>query len=335
MVDKGLVWLASLAMGIAEMGDPVLRDFESKLLPYGPMEVSGKVFDTFLTLEGTPWVRNSEYTLYVCSSTGRYGVAKVSARVDPDDESPLPQRVIAENAESLRREAKMLTWLRSQSIALDATMPAGKEYFHHSFFPEVIAECETDDGGYVEILGYPLIIKSLASLEPASRILAEGQRTGLESAWVLGKFFKVLWFIHKRGITNGHIDADNVLLATGEHLPILFDWRFSQKGVYRKSAHDQEIMQATQIYVDLVGGHYDGTHVYLPFDGDVMTEAQNAQFAANFERILSGNCGSAYEEWARFYEIAHAVWPKYLNGEGVMQHPFHTFRLIDQKKVGM
>lgn len=335
MPDSGLVWLANLAMGLSVMGDPVLHEFEAKLQFFDTMWVAGNEYEIFLTSGGTAWVANDEYTLYVCRLGDRYGVAKVSARYSAEDRSvQLPSAVIMANAKSLRHEAEMLQMLRHESIALDESCAKGDEYFHHSFFPEVLATEELDDGGYVEILGYPKFIRSLAQLEPASSILARNVRTGLEAAWILGKNLKILSFIHQRDFVNGYMDAENILLATGKHLPIIFDWRFSRVS-FSSSQKAQEIMQAVQLYVDLVGGQFEGGHVTLPFDGDVMTEAQNAQFAAYFERILSGNCGSAYEEWARFYEIAHAVWPKYRNDQGQMQHPFHKFRQIDLKKAGM
>ncbi len=328
--SEGIVWLAELALGLPEIGDPQVTEFRKKLQPYTSVTIGKQTYQMFLTTAGRPWVVNKNYRLYVCSlPNGRFGIAKVSAKNQPDDDTKsLPIEQIVANAAALRHESSLMQGLRQASLDLDDSLPEEERYYHHSFFPEVVATQHMPDGRFMFIMAYPRFIKTLAQIDPISRLLTQKQRGDLGGAWLDGKLLKILAWIHSKDITNGFIAPANILIAGKQHLPIIFDWRYAKQHDYLTlEQQKREVQQAAMIYVQFAGGMWSDGKLTLPYDSHIMTEAQYEIFTRHFTHILSGNCGTALQEHKRLYELCDATWPKFINNEGNWQRPFHEFQL--------
>jgi len=240
------------------------------------------------------------FSLYLCKAKEKTYILKIAD-------------VVEHNA-LLDREAFVLQEMRSEAARLEEEYAKirdnPEEMLNYQFcFPDIVETFIAPNQGSrrVNILGFSAV-DDLGSLVPIRHLMSRDHvRVDRKtSAWMMGKFLKILVFAHSQNISVGRISGDNILIERDKHYVALFDWTFSTMYTKRISTDVvcKEIAQgAREVILALGGDLKDGTF----FDDEADPDNR---YAAYLYALASGEENSAQRAHERFYLLVRALWPR-------------------------
>jgi hypothetical protein len=242
----------------------------------------------------------------------------------PEQELVLKIATEVEYNNLLGQEVSRLHFLRGQAVDLE------KEYLHISKekepvlnyqlgFPKVVDSfvSETQGGRRVAILGFD-IANELGNLVPVLHVTTR-DRVRVDpktSAWILGKFLKLLVFFQSQNISVGQVSGGNMLIERDQHYLAFFDLSdavFYPEGV-PKEIFRNEISKIAQAVIVLLGG--SGASGKIPCD-DQLTDGRYEKILG---RLAFGDYDDAAKAHEEFYQVMRALWGKKF-------HPYTTYLL--------
>jgi hypothetical protein len=251
--------------------------------------------------------RSDRFTLHECAlADGRPGIVKIAASAS---ENP-----------ALDREAFILGLMAEQAARIDEENRDGQPFNYQSFFPALVDSFVDAAQGRarINVLAFPEAISGLGQLQPLAQ-LSEGGRTRADprsAAWILGKALKVLAFAHQLGISNGRVEAENLMVETEQHGVLLFDWTRAvahPDGTVPGPLARREIAQLAAMTATLLGA--DPRTGVLPAS-DQLTDGR---FEELIRRMAAGGWADAGAAHHAFYDLIGQIWPRKF-------HPFTTYR---------
>lgn len=227
----------------------------------------------------------------------------------------------------LDREALVLTHLRDAAARLEeeyARIKKGPEMLNYHFcFPELLESfiCATQGNRRISVLAFQEVadVKTLIPL----RHIIEKQRARIDprtSAWIMGKFLKVLAFVHDQGVTVETVTADNMLIEPAQHYIAFFDWS-SARLLSRPDALDrgmQEVAASARVVIEALGGSY--TTGSLPAHPDLTD-----RYRTLLTKIARNGYADASMAHTDFYSLIRELWPR--TPDRSTFHPFTTIPL--------
>ncbi len=240
------------------------------------------------------------FNLYLCKSGEITFILKIAATV--------------EHNALLDREAFVLQEMRSEAARLEDEYARIKDnpeevLNYHFCFPDIVETFIAPNQGSrrVNILGFSAV-DDLGSLVPIRHLMSRDHvRVDRKtSAWMMGKFLKILVFAHSQNISVGRISGDNILIGRDDHYVALFDWTLSTMYTKRISTDVvcKEIAQgAREVILALGGDLKDGTF----FDDEADPDNR---YAAYLYALASGEENSAQRAHERFYLLVRSLWPR-------------------------
>lgn len=242
-----------------------------------------------------------QFKMYLCQKEeGKTYVLKIAVSVESN---PL-----------LDREAFILNKMRCEAAQLEEEYAKIKrkpeEMLNYQLcFPDLAESFIASGQGNrrVNILGF-LAIDEISNLVPVKH-LASRDRVRVDrktSAWMMGKFLKILVFAHSQDIAVGRVSGDNILIERNEHYVLVFDWTSAiicQDGVSEDTARE-EISQGAVAMINALGGD--------PSTGKFPDDDQDAddRYAHHLYALACGNENDAHRAHARFYSLVRSLWPR-------------------------
>lgn len=338
LTTDAIYWLTDLIMGAA--GNLTFGDAFSaslKLLMTIPSP-SGQKFQIYTNQYDGPLVHSDRYTLYVCLLPSKnFGLMKITPKADRHGKA-YNSAEIANINRVLADEANLLRTLRQASIDLDTQQRRLEQepYFHHAFFPQLVDAFMSGDGRQIEILSYSDSIEKLTQLIAVSRIMKDGKndlRIDVRSlVWILGKLLKVIHFAHTKGVTNGMVNASNVMIDPKQHYLVLLDWTKAKRIAYESvtsSDAQADLRRAAAMAITLVGGNPE-KEVSLPYDRDVLSPAQLVRFEVFLKDLLMGDFPDAVTAHKKLYDMSDECWPPQLTSDGELKRVFYPFKTYNR-----
>lgn len=245
--------------------------------------------------------QTKEYTLYFCRlPTEKIAVFKIAAAVEYN---PL-----------LDREALLLNNMREEAKQLEEEYAKVKgspeQMLNYQFcFPDLVESFITSTQGdrRISILDFPAV-DDLTNLVPI-RHLTTRDRVRVDrktSAWMMGKFLKILVFTHSQRISS-KITDDNILIERNQHYISLFD--FSSAIIHNESIPDhvacEEISRSATAMIGVLGGN--------PKTGELPNDREqdpNNHYADHLYALASGKECIARYAHERFYALVRSLWPR-------------------------
>lgn len=201
-------------------------------------------------------------------------------------------------------------------------------------FARVLASIDAD-GRKALILSYHPSILAYNDLKPLTLIPA-GKRIDLKSSvWILGKFLKMLAFMNQCDFALGKVTLDNLFITMDNvdiHGVFALDFTFVEENP-SVDTMKAEIASLAKIVWSITGGTDTSEP---PFDADIMTIEQHAEFVAFLKRLADGNASDADTEMTALYELNDRIWPKVAieggpNSRGqTHKRQWHVLRFLDK-----
>jgi serine/threonine protein kinase len=224
------------------------------------------------------------------------------------------------------REVYLLNLLRTTALEIEeqyqAQHPGQGALNYRLGFPKVIDSFQVSETDIRKamVLDFSGITDVLSELVPLKFITTRDKmrvdpRT---SAWILGKFLKVLSFIHDQNVLQNRLVASNLLINRKEHLVTIFDWsmaQFSETRVVGSALAQLEIVQVAECIQKILGA--DSETGKLPEHEDL----HDTQYEDMLRKLAGGEYNDAYHAHEDFYKLIRAIWPK-------SYHPFTCYPLI-------
>ncbi len=268
---------------------------------------AGNVYSVVKRLGGT-----DNFRLYECH--------------DPDGQQ-LILKVAAETEDNalLDHEAYMLGLLYNAAGKLEILYraQAGEEKaLNYQFlFPTLVETFILESQGErrVNILSFAEICKNIGELVPLAHIWSRDQVRVDErtSAWMLGKFLKLLTFAHNQGVTINKLDGDNLLINREQHYVAVFDWSTACYAPEEVGAPDvrTEISAITNEVLRVLGGVAGTGKEIQPAWPD-----SDARYFKLLYDLATGEFDDAKQAHAAFYATIDDIWPRGF-------HPYTAFPL--------
>ncbi len=135
------------------------------------------------------------------------------------------------------------------------------------------------------------------------------------SAWIMGKFLKILVFAHSQGFAVGNLhDRESILIEKDHHLVTLLDWSSAKRNIDASVARE-EIVTAAHTVWRLLGGSEQV--LTLPSDDDPHFDPRYVEVLASLGRGAYSDASTAH---TAFYREVEAIWERNF-------HPFTTLPL--------
>ena len=214
---------------------------------------------------------------------------------------------------NLEKSAYTLQRLKTYSDQIEqlfAEEKPGQRVGYDRMFPHLEQSRRTgEDQGYrmANILSVKMASRDSSGIDmmiPLSKIPATNQKVDEKtSVWIMGKFLKLLIFLHDSDITM-EIAADNVLLSGPEqyHNVVLFDW---SKAVFGNTQ---------QQWSRNVGSAARTTLKLLNAENEHSFSGIAKEYGSFLVTLARGDCDKSFSDAAQvyqeFYEIADLVWGK-------------------------
>lgn len=237
----------------------------------------------------------TRYNLYSCRfPTGETGWLKIAA-------SP-------EFNAALDREALLLRTMSVKAEAIEKKVKPGEApYNYQYFFPKLEESFEAEDQNRrrINILSCSDGIQ-LADRVPLSKIEAVSRIDPKSAVWIFGKTLKTLGLAHDLDIANGFVSLSNVLVHTGEHAVIVFDWTQGSILVSpeaKKTAFGRDISGAALMTLQLLGTDDSGN---IP-ESDQLPDNRFCDFLVQMAKTPSNNANTAHR---LFYKLTDELWPR-------------------------
>jgi hypothetical protein len=223
----------------------------------------------------------------------------------------------------LDREAYLLNWLRRKAdeIQRDYTAKGNAgELGYHLAYPQVLDSAEVSDQGgrRVMVLRFE-IAEVLEELVPLSMV-RKRDRVRIDmwtSAWLLGKYLKLLTFVHQVGVSVGNLTPSNLLAQRDAHLIAVFDWTKAERyhaGIVPQDRAQSELLAVVRAVRSLLM-EVDGKSI--PPDNH---QDPDGRYRAKLEEMMLGREVDALHAHAAFYELVEEIW-------GRRFHPWTNFPL--------
>ncbi len=137
----------------------------------------------------------------------------------------------------------------------------------------------------------------------------------------MGKFLKVLAFVHDQGVTVETITPDNMLIEPAQHYIAFFDWSDAQlsSGTVTSEKARREASECARVVMSALGGSSDTGG--LPAHPDLT----DGRYAGLLTKIARGGYSDASMAHADFYRLIRELWPRMPNRSAF--HPFTTIPL--------
>ena len=214
----------------------------------------------------------------------------------------------------LDREAYVLETLRSKAAYCEEAFakenPGTKEVLNYQIcFPALVESFIAEDQGgrRVNILNFPYVTHDIGILVPIER-LASRERIRIDprtSAWIMGKFLKLLAFAHDQGISIGRVDGENMLIVKEMHYVAIFDWSQADLSMgYSPEIAAKEIAQAATEVILALGG--DPSTGVLPEDEQLVDD----RYARHLHMLALGKKSNAFNARRDFYKLIRSLWPR-------------------------
>ena len=242
-----------------------------------------------------------EFNLYLCKSDGESYILKIAATIE-------------RNA-LLDREAFILNQMRNEAARLEeeyATVKSKPEEMlnYQLCFPDLVESFLAPSQGNrrVNILGFPAV-DDLGTLVPI-RHLTTRDRVRVDrktSAWMMGKFLKILVFAHSQGIEIRRVTGDNILIERDEHYVAVFDLTAAEiyaRGVPDDVAREEISRGAAEVILALGGDPITGK---VPKDDE---QDPDNQYAKHLYALARGNEDDAKQAHEHFYSLVRLLWPR-------------------------
>lgn len=135
----------------------------------------------------------------------------------------LMMQIAQDGANSLiAKNAYVLQLLYNSSIDIESKTHGN--YNYHLGFPNIVDSFVSENGRYVNIISINNV-NDFKLLFPLIRIWKNKDRIDVfTSAWIIGKLLKTISFACDNNIGISTITGNNILINSGEHYPIVFDW---------------------------------------------------------------------------------------------------------------
>lgn len=296
-------WLADLANEAAKLDIPGKRiDFVPNTFIIGPSGRYGI---------GKILGKTSRFNSYICAlEGGDQGILKIASTTEYNS--------------LLDREAMILTDMASEAIRLEEKYARVKEdkdslLNYQICFPHLVESfiAPTQGDRRVSILTFPAV-EDIGTLVPLGH-LASRDHVRVDrktSAWMMGKFLKILVFAHSQNISVNEVTCDNILIERDQHYVIIFDWTLAtihQGGV----PHDitrEDISRGAGEIIRALGGD--------PSSGELPNDDQDldGRYRKYLYDLVRGNEHDASYAHECFYTLVRSLWPR-------VYWPFTTYNL--------
>lgn len=225
---------------------------------------------------------------------------------------------------TILREAAILRDLQLEANLIDAGSESKglTKPNYGAFFPKVIELFDAADRK-VMFLGFHPSITSYQQFLPFSFIL-ENQRIDLKTAnWILGKFYKILGFVHEFGYSLGLILPSNILLETEIHGVFILDFSEAQKTI-DPTVFAKEISRAAKIIWLASGGQGSQKP---PHDPEIMSSENHFFYTTFLSDLINNPPDNANFVFEQLYQLADSIWPKVPKEDGTpgLKRQFHHF----------
>jgi hypothetical protein len=229
-----------------------------------------------------------------------------------------------EYTNSLQLEVLRLRFLREKAEELEEEyLQINKEkeavLNYQLGFPKVVDSfvSETQGGRRIVILGFD-IANELGNLVPVLHVTTRDKvRVDPKtSAWILGKFLKLLVFFQSQNISVGKVSGGNMLIERDQHYLAFFDLSeavFYPEGVPKEVSRN-EVSKVAQAVIVLLGGSVATGNI--PCD-DQLTDGRYEKILG---RLASGDYDDAAKAHKEFYQVMRVLWGKKF-------HPYTTYPL--------
>jgi hypothetical protein len=204
------------------------------------------------------------------------------------------------------------------------------------FFPKLVEflMTEEDEPRAVLFMGYDPAISTYKQLIPLSVILKD-QRVDLQTGvWLLGKYLKVLDFVHVSDFTVGFVDETNWLIEPDLHGIFILNWFEAIESNSTDENRCEDIKSATKIVWQAVGGTDTNDP---PYDEAVLSKEGYAEFVAFLKKLISGDIKTADEERQFLYDMADRIWERVPDEGGYnpdgKKRPFHNWVVYSKPVV--
>ena len=241
------------------------------------------------------------FNLYLCKSDERSYILKIAATIE-------------RNA-LLDREAFILNQMRNEAARLEeeyATVKSKPEEMlnYQLCFPDLVESFLAPSQGNrrVNILGFPAV-DDLGTLVPI-RHLTTRDRVRVDrktSAWMMGKFLKILVFAHSQGIAIRRVTGDNILIERDEHYVAVFDWTAAEihaEGISENVAREEISQGAKEIILALGRNPKTGE---FPKDNE---QDPDDRYAEHLCALACGSEHDAKQAHEHFYSLVRSLWPR-------------------------
>lgn len=250
---------------------------------------------------GTKIGGQKSFNVYVCrSADGAQHILKIA--------------FAAEHNSVLDREAVLLRDMRQKAEDLERAYGsiegnAGRMLNYQIAFPYVVESflAPTQGNRRVNIMSFDCVddIRALVPL----RHVRERDRVRIDpktSAWILGKFLKLLVFTHSQGISLGSTSGYNFLIERDEHYSIVFDWTSAVRndGGIPEEIVRREIASIAREVLAVLDADFNAAT--LP-ESD---QDPCGQYARHLFALANGCERDASQAHARFYELVRTLWPE-------------------------
>jgi len=264
------------------------------------------------SIGGKPLVEATTYNLVVAKiPSGQYGLVMIASKPDYNY--------------LIEKQAHILATLQEVAAAEnDAKIKPN----YGAFFPNMIEvmSTEEDPPRVGVIMGYDSVITSYKQLVPLS-VALKGQRVDLQTGlWLLGKYLKLLDFVHANGFTIGFVDDTNWLIETALHGVFVLNFFEALEKDVVDEERAKDVISAANIVWHAVGGT-EGNDP--PYDESIMSKEGYDEFVIVLKRMMSGDVKSAGEEMTALYEMADRIWERLPDPGGWTEdgkkRPFHEW----------
>jgi len=263
---------------------------------------------------GVPIATTSSSKLFIIKTpSGQFGLMKISADQSSND--------------SIVNEYEAIHKL--QSIAHEVDVDCAKKNLilpnYGAFFPEVI-EIFNAGSRKAMFLGFVGLIESYKQLLPLSSLIKK-ERVDLQTGhWILGKYLKILSFIHDCGYSVGLVNPTNILLETSLHAVLILDFSLAQPNI-NSSIISQEISSIAKIVWQAAGGSDSQSP---PHDSDIMSLKNYDLYLSFISNLIKGTNDDTDTVLAKLYELSDNIWPKVPKEDGTSGlkrqfHPWSTY----------
>jgi len=243
------------------------------------------------------------FRLYECALPDGAGVGILKIAATIQDNSVLD------------REAFILQMMKDKAEELEAKYRADKHDDtrtpnYQICFPNLVESFISEEQG-----GRRVVVVSLLGAEddigrfvPLSHIISR-DRVRIDpktSAWIMGKFLKLIAFLHDQGISLGFAEGENFLIERKEHYVLFFDFTDAvvhpDNKVPERIARE-EISQLAKEVMLVLGGDPD-TGKIPPNDQD-----SDGRYASHIFYLAWGGEQNAGIAHTKFYELVRSLWP--------------------------